>query len=170
MQNVHARKKSVGHTAHTRIKEGTMNTHPYVRAYMAGAIVPTLFLIVVLGGFIVVRLVLQFPEPVERLIVFPMAVVPNLFGLWNMLYARLREGRNYSIGVHGALLPFVLAPLAAVVACWLEFLKTTHGGIVYFGMPVPYGMLAAGFCVAMAIYYLVWKYIVNFFNGVVGIE
>jgi hypothetical protein len=146
-----------------------MNTHPYVRAYMAGAIVPTLFLIVALAGFIIVRFVLQFPEPIERIIVFPMAVVPNLYGLWNMLYVRFREGSNYSIGVHGALLPFVLAPLAATVARWLGFLKTMHGGVVYFGAPIHYGGLAAGFCVALAIYYLVWKYIVNFFNGVVGV-
>lgn len=146
-----------------------MNTHPYIRAYMAGAIVPTLFLIVVLTGFIIIRLLLQFPEPLERLIVFPMAVVPNVFGLWNVLYVRLREGRNYSIGLHGAVLPFVLGPLASAVASWLGFLKPANGGILYFGVPVNYGLLAAGFCVAMAIYYLVWKYVVNFFNGVVGI-
>jgi len=146
-----------------------MNTHPYVRAYMAGAIMPTLFLIVVLTGFIIIRLVLQFPEPVERLIVFPMAVVPNLFGLWNALYVRVHEGRSYSIGLHGALLPFVLAPLAGTVASWLGFLQRMQGGVLYFGVPVQYGFLAAGFCVALAIYYLVWKYIVNFFNGVVGI-
>lgn len=146
-----------------------MNSHPYIRAYMAGAIVPTLFLIVALTGFIILRVGLQFPEPIERLIVFPMAVVPNFFGLWNMLYVRLREGRNYSIGVHGALVPLVLAPLAATVAHWLGFLKIVQGGILYFGINIPYGNLAIGFCIGVAIYYLAWKYVVNFFNGVVGI-
>jgi len=36
-----------------------MNTHPYVRAYIAGIAVPTLFLLVVLSAFIVFRLMLK---------------------------------------------------------------------------------------------------------------
>ena len=64
-----------------------MNTHPYLRAYMAGIVVPTVFLIFVLTAFITIRLVLQYPAPIERVIVFPMAAVPNLWGIWNMLYS-----------------------------------------------------------------------------------
>ena len=63
-----------------------MNTHPYLRAYLAGIFVPTLVLPLILAGFITVRLVLALPIPIERFIIFPMAVVPSLFGLWNMLY------------------------------------------------------------------------------------
>ena len=40
-----------------------------------------------------------------------MALVPNLFGLWNMFYLWLRPRPHLPIGLHGALLPFVLAPL-----------------------------------------------------------
>ncbi|HKS82750.1 MAG TPA: hypothetical protein VJR23_14700 [Candidatus Acidoferrales bacterium] len=148
-----------------------MNAHPYVRAYMAGTIVPTLFLIVVLTGFVVVRLVLQFSEPVERIIIFPMAAVPNIWGLWNMLYVRVREGRNYSIGLHGALLPFLLGPLGAVVGCLLGILTLAKSGATYFVVVhIHFGAVAAAFCIAVVIYYLAWKYFVNFFNGVVGIE
>jgi hypothetical protein len=148
-----------------------MSAHPYARAYMAGVAVPTMFLLVILAGFVVLRLILQIPAPIERIIVFPMAVVPNAFGLWNMLYVKLRESRQISIGALGALLPFVLAPLGGLVACSLGFLHATPGGLEYFdAVHVNYGVLAAGFCVVTVIYYLAWKYLVGFFNGVVGIE
>jgi hypothetical protein len=151
-------------------KEESMSTHPYVRAYMAGIAVPTIFLLVILAGFVLLRLILRIPAPIERVIVFPMAVVPNVFGLWNMLYIWLRERRHISIGLHGALLPFVLAPLGGAVACSLGFLTATPGGLEYFdAVRVSYGLLAAGFSVVIVIYYLGWKYPVNFFNGVVGI-
>ena len=54
-----------------------MNTHPYLRAYMAGIFVPTLVLPLLLTVFIVVRLVLQVPVPIEQAMIFPMAVVPS---------------------------------------------------------------------------------------------
>lgn len=147
-----------------------MNTHPYVRAYMAGVAVPTMFLLVILSGFVVLRLILQVQVPIERIIVFPMAAVPNLFGLWNMVYVRRRVNSQASIGLHGALLPFILAPLGGLLACSLGFLSLTSSGIVYFEkIHVNYGLLAAAFCMAVGGYYLVWKYLVNFFNGVVGI-
>jgi hypothetical protein len=60
-----------------------MNTHPYLRAYMAGIVAPSFGLLVALTVFIVTRLVLQVPIPIERVIIFPMALVPNAFGLWN---------------------------------------------------------------------------------------
>jgi hypothetical protein len=147
-----------------------MNTHPYARAYMAGVAVPTMVLLLVLAVFILLRLILRIPAPIERIIVFPMAVVPNVFGLWNMLYVKLRGSRQISIGGFGALLPFVLAPLGGFVACSLGFLSATSSGLEYFNaFRVNYGLLAAGFCVVIVVYYLGWKYLVNFFNGVVGI-
>jgi hypothetical protein len=148
-----------------------MIAHPYARAYMAGVAVPTIVLLVILTGFIVLRLILQIPAPIERIIVFPMAVVPNVFGLWNMLYLKLRESRPISLGVLGALLPFVLAPLGGLVACSLGFLRATRGGLEYFNaVQISYAVLTAGICVVSVIYYLGWKYLVGFFNGVVGIE
>ena len=63
-----------------------MNNHPYLRAYMAGIAVPTPLLLVALTLFSIARFVYNVPIPVERVIIFPMAIVPNLFGVWNVLH------------------------------------------------------------------------------------
>src|SRR5580700_6757529 len=109
-----------------------MNTHPYLRAYMAGIVVPTLVLLLVLTAFCLVRFVFHVPIPIERVIVFPMALVPSLFGLWNMFYLWLRPRRHLPIGLHGALLPFVLAPLGFMLATGLGFLTLGSNGVVWF--------------------------------------
>src|SRR5688572_12179558 len=97
--------------------------HPYVRAYMAGIAVPTAFLLVALVVFTLARFVFEVPVPIERVIVFPMALIPNLFGAWNMLYVSLRSGRRLPIGAHGALLPFVIVPLGATVGTMLGVIR-----------------------------------------------
>ncbi len=109
-----------------------MKTHPYLRAYVAGIAVPTMLLLVAMSVFSVTRYVYKIPIPIERVIVFPMALVPNLFGVWNMLYVWLRPRRHLPIGFHGALLPFVLAPIAFTIATSLGFLAVTPRGFVWF--------------------------------------
>jgi len=147
-----------------------MNPHPYLRAYMAGIFAPSLFLLVVLTAFVVSRLVFQVPIPIERVMVFPMALVPNLFGLWNVLYVWLRPRRHLPIGFHGALLPVIMAPLGAVGASWLGFLTLGAQGITWFQViTVPYYLIAPWFLAGLVMYYLVWKYIVGFLNQVLGI-
>jgi hypothetical protein len=147
-----------------------MNTHPYLRAYMAGSVLPTMVTLLVLTIFVLARFVFAIPVPIERMIVFPMAVVPNLFGAWNMLYLSLKGKRHLPIGLHGAVLPFLLAPLGYAVASGLGFLTPTHEGLVWFDtVRLSYGEFAVGFCVALVVYYLVWKYVVNFFNETLGI-
>lgn len=147
-----------------------MNTHPYVRAYMAGIVVPTVGLLVALSVFITFRLILQFPAPIERAIVFPMAIVPNLWGLWNMLYVRLHQGSHWKIGAHGAVLLVVIVPLGFLIGTTLGVLETTSNGLVYFGaIHLYYAHLTIGVSIVLAIYYLVWKYVVNFFNELLGI-
>ena len=89
-----------------------MNQHIYLRAYMAGIVVPTIFLLIVATVFTIARYIHNVPVPVERVIVFPMAVVPNAWGLWNLLFVALCSRRQLSIGLWGALLPLLLAPLA----------------------------------------------------------
>lgn len=141
-----------------------MNQHPYLRAYMAGIVAPTLFLLVALSIFCVARFVFQVPAPIERLIVFPMAVVPNVFGVWNMLYVRLRDWHT-PIGVHGALLPFLLVPTGYALATAMGFLQHDAVGFIYFGViRVPYWFLLIGLPVAIATYYLIWKYVVGSLN------
>lgn len=147
-----------------------MNTHPYVRAYLAGIAVPTAALLVVLSSFVIFRLILGFPTPIERVIAFPMAAVPNLWGLWNMLYVRLRQGRHWNIGIHGAALPLVLMPLGYLVGTSLGVIEVTPQALVYFGViHVDYVHLAIGICIGLTFYYLAWKYVVNFFNELLGI-
>jgi len=147
-----------------------MNGHPYLRAYMAGIVVPTLLLLVAMTVFVVARLVYQIPVPIERLIVFPMALVPNLFGAWNMLYVWLGPRRRLPLGFHGALLPFVVAPLGITIVRSLGFLVVTSAGWVLFDAVTISHSLAATFVpLIVVVYYLVWKHLVGYFNRVMEI-
>jgi hypothetical protein len=133
-----------------------MKQHIYLRAYLAGIAVPTIFLLVVATGFTVFRYVYNIPVPVERVIIFPMAVVPNAWGLWNILFVALRDRLQLSIGLFGALLPFLLAPLGIVVASLL------NAPIPRFAAHV-WPIAALG---GLLIYYFAWKYLVGFLNRV----
>ncbi|HKE34973.1 MAG TPA: hypothetical protein VKB66_07210 [Candidatus Acidoferrum sp.] len=133
-----------------------MNKHPYLRAYMAGIVVPTIFLLVVATGFVIARYVYNIPVPIERVIVFPMAVIPNAWGLWNVLFLFWRERLQMSIGLHGALLPILLAPLGVAVAGLLNF-QIPSFALHFFPVAAPLGLI---------IYYLAWKYFVGFLNRV----
>ncbi len=147
-----------------------MNTHPYLRAYLAGAFIPTLVLPLLLTLFIVVRIVLRVPVPIEQAMIFPMAVVPLLFGLWNMLWLGSHGCTRLSIGVHGAILPLLLMPLGATTASCLGVLVLGAHGVTWFQVAhVPYAVIAPMFLAALAGYYLIWKYIVGFLNRVLGI-
>jgi hypothetical protein len=147
-----------------------MKPHPYLRAYMAGVFAPTLVLPIILTVFIVVRLVLRVPVPIEQALIFPMAVVPSLFGLWNMLWLGTHLRTGVSIGLQGAVLPVVMAPAGALTAHCLGVLEFQANGIVWFHLcAVPYALIVPCFLAALAVYYLVWKYIVGSLNGVLGI-
>jgi hypothetical protein len=147
-----------------------MNNHPYLRAYMAGISVPTALLLVALTLFSIARFVYNVPIPVERVIIFPMAIIPNLFGVWNMLYLASRSRTHLPLGVHGAILPFILAPAGFLLGRSLGFLKATNYGFIYFGvLEVRYVHVAVVFPVVLIVYYLVWKYLIAFFNRVAGI-
>jgi hypothetical protein len=136
-----------------------MNQHIYIRAYLAGIAVPTVLLIAIMTGYCVLRYVYNFPVPVERVIVFPMAVVPNLWGLWNVLFVALRSRWQLAIGLFGALLPILIAPLGIVVT-----------GLLNFSIP---GFAAHAFPIlgplALILYYFAWKYLVGFLNRVVAV-
>jgi hypothetical protein len=136
-----------------------MKQHTYLRAYMAGIVVPTIFLLVVMTGYCVLRYVYNFPVPVERVIVFPMAVVPNLWGLWNMLFVALRSRLQLSIGLHGALLPILLSPFGMAM---LGILNVSVPDLVAHALPI-----AAP--IALIAYYLAWKYAVAFLNQAVEV-
>lgn len=147
-----------------------MNNHPYLRAYMAGISVPTPLLLVAVTLFSIARFEYDVPIPVERVIIFPMAIIPNLFGVWNMLHLASRSTTHLPLGIHGAILPFILAPLGFLLGRSLGFLKATDHGFIYFGvLNVPYTHVAIVFPVVLIVYYLVWKYLIGFFNQVAGV-
>jgi hypothetical protein len=147
-----------------------MNNHPYLRAYMAGISVPTPLLLVALTVFSIARFVYNVPVPVERVIVFPMAIIPNLFGVWNMLYLVSRSHTRLPLGIHGGLLPFILAPAGFLLGRGLGFLKVTGHGLSYFGVvEVHFVDVALVFPAVLIVYYLVWKYLIGFFNQVAGV-
>lgn len=134
-----------------------MKTHPFLRAYMAGIVVPTLFLLVGVTGFVIARHVYDVPIPIERVIMFPMAVVPNLWGVWNMLHLAVGGGRRWPIGVHGAVLPLILIPLGLLMARLFAIDAITPPLVATFA---PFGIAA---------YYLAWKYLVGYLNAELGI-
>ena len=147
-----------------------MIPHPCLRAYLAGVFVTTLILPIILAVFIIVRLVLQLPVPIERGLIFPMALVPAVWGLWNMLWLVSHERTHLAVGVHGAILPFLLLPVGATFARCYGILAFGAGGVTWFNAcAIPYALIAVVFCCGVAVYYLVWKYIVGFLNGTLGI-
>ncbi|MGB8260728.1 MAG: hypothetical protein WCE75_10280 [Terracidiphilus sp.] len=147
-----------------------MNTHPYLRAFLAGIFLPTLLLPVMLIGFIVTRLWLQMPFPIERGLVFPLALVPALWGLWNMLWLATHERTRLPLGLHGALLPLLLMPGGAIMASCLGILQLHSAGVTWFhAIDVPYALIAPVFAAVLVGYYLLWKYLVGWLNRLLAI-
>lgn len=147
-----------------------MKPHPYLRAYMAGAMVPTVFVMFVVVIYTIIRYGMGAPFPIEKGIIFPVALVPNLFGIWNVVYAKIHQRHRILLGVHGALLPFIIAPIALTIAVSVGIVQFLPNALLCFQeIRVPYPALGVGFACALIIYYLVWKYLVGFLNEVVGV-
>jgi hypothetical protein len=135
-----------------------MRRHPFLRAYMAGALLPTWVLLMVLAAYLAAHAGGRVPAGLERAIVFPMAVVPNAWGLWNLLYVALRLRQRLSIGAFGALLPLALVPAGLALAAALDLrFYTLHQAAVV--LPI-----------AMAAYFIAWKCGVAFLNRVVDLR
>lgn len=145
-----------------------MRPHPYLRAYMAGIVAPTMFLLVLISVYALFRfrLYLEVPSqfllamparPLTRALVFPMAIVPNLWGVWNMLYLKLRSRIRLSLGAFGAILPLMLFPGGIMLGRLLDVFT------IQWKLALP--ILPIG----IAVYYLAWKYLVGFLNEEVGI-
>jgi hypothetical protein len=134
-----------------------MKPHPFLRAYMAGIVTPTIFLLVAVTAFTILRATSHITFPLERVIIFPMAVVPNLWGLWNVLYLAVGGDRRWPIGIHGAALPLLLLPLGLLLARLFGIEAITPALVA---VAAPFGI---------TLYYLAWKYLVGYFNAVLGI-
>ena len=143
-----------------------MRPRPYLRAYMAGIVVPTLVLLWIasLDAYHVFYLevpsqfVFGLPSrPLERAILFPMAIVPNLWGVWNMVWVATKSRTRLAIGVHGSLLPAFLVPAGILLGRALELFHIQ----MWYALPaIPVGMI---------VYYLAWKFLVGSLNREVGI-
>jgi hypothetical protein len=74
-----------------------------------------------------------------------------------MLYVALRRHRRLPLGLHGAVVPLFVGPLGFATLRMFDFDIPPLVATVF-----PFG-------VAMAVvgYYLVWKYVVGFFNELV---
>lgn len=143
-----------------------MRSRPYLRAYMAGCMIPTIvvFVIAVISAYRIFYLEVpsQFifglpARPLERTILLPVGVVPNLWGLWNMLWVATKSRTRLPIGVHGSIIPAMLVPAGILLA------RTTQ----LFDIQMGYALLAIP--VGMAAYYLAWKFLVGSLNVEVGI-
>ena len=143
-----------------------MRPHPLLRAYMAGIVVPTLFLLLVVAVDAYHHYYFEVPNqfviplpgrPLARAYLFPMAIVPNAWGVWNMLHVAFSSRWRVPIGIHGALLVLLLIPGGVVLARLLDDFSIQ----MRFALPmIPIGMAA---------YYLAWKYLVGRLNAELGI-
>ncbi len=147
-----------------------MSTHSYLRAFLAGTFVPTVVLPLLLTAVILVRLDLQAALSIGRSLIFPVAVVPILWGLWNMLYLACHERTHLAVGLHGALLPLLLVPCGTIVAESLGILHLSSNGVTWFeAVHIPHVCIACGFALVLSAYYLLWKYVVGFLNRTLGV-
>lgn len=133
-----------------------MASHRYLRAYMAGVVIPsaTVFLV----ALPVAAMFARIPVRIERAMLFPMALNPALWGVWNMLYAALPQTRRLPIAWHGVALAFVLIASGTALAPCLGISFVT-----------PVRALTALGPTAIA-YYVLWRFAVAALNEILGIE
>ena len=126
---------------------------------MAGVVPPTIFSLLVYLGMTIAHSLfdVQLP-PMERFIIFPLVVVPNLWGLWNGMRAIMR--RRLPLAVHGALLPIVNFALGYPAALALRIPIT----------PEMIRSIPASLAMSMVFYYLGWKFAVRFLNTLVDVD
>jgi hypothetical protein len=124
---------------------------------MAGITIPTALLLVILAVFVTVHQFHHEPLPIDRILVFPMAIAPNLWGAWNMAYIVVRRRRDWPLGLHGLLLAMLVGPLGWALALTM-------------GVPMSaLGTVMLAFPLVMVLYYLLWKYGVAALNEILGV-
>jgi hypothetical protein len=133
---------------------------------MAGIVVPTIVLLWIASVDAYHLFYLEVPSqfvfglparPLERAILFPMAIVPNLWGVWNIVWVATKSRTRLPVGVHGSVLPALLVPAGILLGRALELFHIQMG---YAVLAIPVGM---------AMYYLAWKFLVGSLNREMGI-
>lgn len=133
-----------------------MSSHPYLRAYMAGLVAPSIVVFVV-GIGVAVRF-REIPPEIERAMILPMALNPAIWGIWNALYVWLGGRKRLGIGWHGAILPILIIPIGTIMARAFSISFVSIEGAVLVTPPI------------VAAYYLIWKYLVRFINELLQIS
>ena len=133
-----------------------MRSYRYVRAYLAGIALPTL--VVCAAGSIAVVFFDRLEPAVQRALFLPIAAIPVLWGLWNVVWVALGPHRRVPIGWHGAILAALLIAVGVLLAARLDVSQVTpqRGSTVL----VPTGVA----------YYVLWRYGVSFLNSLVGLD
>src|SRR5438105_14455782 len=127
---------------------------------MAGATLSNLLIIVLVTVVSIARFVWKLPYPIEQIMIFPMAAVPNLFGFWNIVYVALGPERRLPIGIHGALLPFIIGPFVLTMGTLLGLVAFTSSDMVWFdSVRLPYAIGVIIIPIPAAPYYLVPQHI-----------
>ena len=130
--------------------------HPYLRAYMAGIALPTMCIPLVVIAVATHHFAAR-PFHLEDVVIFPIALVPNAWGLWNALYAWVRRRWDVPIGVFGVALLLVLGPAGYSIQASLGMMVWTPA------------LLTAGIPITVAAYYLAWRHVVARFNDLLGV-
>ena len=133
-----------------------MPSHRYLRAYMAGLVAPSL--VVLLVALAVAARFSRIRPDVVQVMLFPTAINPAAWGAWNALYIALPAHRRLPIGWHGAVLPLLLVPLGVLLARALHIPFVTPLGAAAVTPPV------------VIAYYVLWKYVVSFFNRMLDLQ
>ena len=122
----------------------------YLRAFLSGILFPTIFLPIVLT----INVLFGRREIVDLLCIH---YLPLIWGLWNVFYFAYLRSYNLSISAAGAILGFILA-LVGVFIIGIPQIIGLAGNWTYLPLiAVP------------LIYALIWRYLVEPVNHIVGI-
>ena len=122
-------------------------------------------------AFTLARFVFEVPVPIERVIVFPMALIPNLFGVWNMLYVGLRSHSRLVDRRAWCTAAVCPHPVGPHTGHRTRIVQIDQDGVEAFqAVRLPFSTGVFVLPVVVVVSYLVWKYIVGFLNDLVGIE
>src|SRR5262245_30683902 len=133
-----------------------MRSYRYVRAYLAGIALPTL--VVCAAGSITVVFFDRLEPAIQRALFRPIAAIPVLWGIWNVVWVALGPRRRLQIGWHGAILAALLIGVGVLLAGRLDVSEVTplRGSMVLIPTGVPY--------------YVLWRYGVSLLNSLVGLD
>ena len=137
------------------MSHSTTSPNPFLRAYLAGVALPSLFVCAV--AVVVALNFSAIPGSIERAMLFPMAINPFMWGAWNALYVGVRRRWHIPISWFGALLAVLLIPSGVVLAQTLALTFVTARGAAVALVPTA------------TVYFVLWASVVARLNRFVGV-